>query len=355
MSYEIIDARIEEFQQGSWIAELVSAQSFGGSFTLNDGSLWQGTTLTERFDVYRYHTRVVGGAGKLAAIIQDKFYSGNVSLQVAVGDICNEGGERIGNVAMGIFLSTYQRIQGTVAAALSQLAAQFGLIWWIDRTGLVNMAQARPTSGDATGTRVSSDVDASIVLVDPVNVVLGASYDSSDSTAAMKSIQHVRWSQTDKKFSAEVYPLPFIFRQPTATAYDRMHNARVDKDNGDGTIDVIIDARYGEQKIPFFCGVPHSKTKFDGGEQVTVGYFAGNPNAPFAMATAQDTTASKAVARKGDGAGGGTIVLTFVGSGTLGGTYTPGDGSAQQTITPGSPITIKEAITSGSSRISVGD
>jgi hypothetical protein len=373
VSYEIIEAQIEEFQQATWVADLVSAMSFGGSgtFTLNDGSTWTGATVSERFDVYRYHTRVVGGAGKLGAIVQDKFYSGNVSLQVAVGDICNEGGESIGQVAPGIILTTYQRQQGTVAAALNQLAAEFGMIWWIDRNGLVNMNTARPTSGDANGTRISSDVDASIVLVDPVSVVLGASYDSSDSTAAMKAIQHVRWRQTDKQFSAEIYPVPFLYRPPTLTVYERMYNARVDKDNGDGTIDVIVDQRFGVTAVPFFCGVPHSKTKLDGGDQVTFGFFGGNPNAPFATTTAQDTTATKQVARNGDSTQSGEsddstfwnwmqAFMTIVQGAPI---PEPGNGSpsafqtALQAAFAASPFpsSLTGKITSGSDRLKVGD
>ncbi len=365
MTYSPLEARIEEFQQATWVAELVSDASFGSSntFQLNDGSTWSGVSVSERYDVYRYYTTVVGGAGKLGVVIPDKFYSGSVSLQIAVQDICTACGESVGQVTAGLFLSTFQRQQGSASVALDALAAAFGLIWWIDRSGLVNMAAARPTGAEATGTRTSSDVDASIVLTEPQGVKLGVGYDTSDSVVKMPVIQHVRWFQNGEKFTAQLYPLPFLFRNPVQTDYDCLYDATVQQDHGDGTGDFYVDSRF-YVTCRLFCGVPGAKVTMQAGDEVTVGFFGGNPQKPFALGMAQNSAATKQVARNMD-----NIKATLTG-------LAPGTMLQLATIlatafvcaAPGSPTTLNPAfaatapsldilgtITSGTSRISVGD
>jgi hypothetical protein len=357
MTYSPLEVRIEEFQQATWVAELVSDTSFGssGSFQLNDGSTWQGASVIERYDVYRYYTTVVGGAGKLGVVIPDKFYSGNVSLQIAVQDVCSACGESVGNVTAGLFLSTFQRQQGTASVALDAIASAFGLIWWIDRSGLVNMSAQRPVGAEASGTRTSSDVDASIVLTEPLNVTLGAAYDLADSLVQMPVIQHVRWKQNSDKFSAQLYPLPFLFKNPVQTVYDCMYDATVQQDHGDGTGDFYVDNRFFVT-CRLFCGVPGAKVTMDPGDVVAVGFFGGNPQAPFAMGMAQNSTAIKKVARNTD-----PIIATLaaaditalalmlkVGAG-------PALGSTIVATPTDLPLSGTCQINGGTSRISVGD
>jgi hypothetical protein len=295
----IIDAQVEEFEHGAWVADLSSLDAFSGSFDMA-GSKWTGTKVTERVDFSRYYTRVVGGAGKLGVTIADKYYAGNVALSVAVQDVCREAGETFGGAAPGLFLNTYERIRCKASEALDNLAKVFDLIWWIDRSGAVQMQKARPPSPDATGTRIASDSDASILLVEPSGVVLGAGYESTDPVAKLKPIRHVRWHYTSQRITAQLYPLPFLFRSPVQTIYAALYSARVDKDNGDGTIDVIADSRFGITRVPLLSGVPGSKVQVRAGELVTLGFFGADPQKPFAVAMGQDTSAAKKVARVGD-------------------------------------------------------
>jgi hypothetical protein len=74
----------------------------------------------------------------------DKYYAGNVALSVAVQDVCREAGETFGGAAPGLFLNTYERIRCKASEALDNLAKVFDLIWWIDRSGSVQMQKARP-------------------------------------------------------------------------------------------------------------------------------------------------------------------------------------------------------------------
>ncbi len=348
MTYSLIVATIEEFEQGTWVADLESQTSFDGSFQLLDGSQWAGTKVDERFEPYRYFTRVVGGAGKLGATLQDKYYSGNVSLQVAVGDVCQESGESLGTVTSGLFLSTYMRLQGSTTSALNAIAKAFGQIWWIGRDGKVNMAVKRPTGPDCSGGRISADTDASIVLAAPTGVLLGVGYDSTGTAAKMEQVRHVRWSLTQQHLRAQLYAVPFLFRDPAVTAYSCLYSALVDTDHGDGTIDVIADGRFGVTRVPLLCGVPGSKVTMMGGDQVTLGFLGGDPQKPFAVAMGQLETATKQVARNGD-----SVSVTFTTADAALILAPPGTSGGP--CSAAGNITVTGTITSGTSRISVGD
>ena len=357
----LISAQVEEFEQGAWVAEIVALESFSGSFTLFDGSTWTGTKVAERSEHAKFYTTVIGGQGHLGASVQDKYYAGNVALSIALSDLCNEGGETPGQATPGLFLSTYQRQAGTLAEALDGMADAFGQIWWIDRTGTLQMNTARPVGQEATGDRVSSDTDASAVLVNPQNLTLGSSYAVSDSGATMQTIRHIRWSQTPQRFSAQIYPVPFLYRPPVQTKYDRHYQAIVQVDNGDGTVDVIADnGRFGVTKVPLLCGVPGSKVKTKPNEVVTLGFFGGNPQKPYAVAMQQNTAATKQVARNTDP----VKVTISVSNGKLAAlaamiTAPPGGGgpctATPGLIPPADSLDLTGTITQGSNRLMVDD
>lgn len=340
----VVEATIEEFEQGAWVADLISVDQFDGSFQLN-GEAWTGTMVSERLEFERYHTRVIGGKNNLSKALLDKFYSGSVSLQIAAGDACREGGESLGSAQAGVFLQTYQRQRGPLYAALDSLALAFGLIWWIDRAGAVNLSISRPVSGEAKGLRISSSYDSVLLREPETSVKLGAVYDG-------KPIRHLRWEYTPKRFEARVYFVPFLFRAPVETKYDRTYSALVDRDNSDGTIDVIADARFGVTKVRLLAGVPGSKVKMMPGEEVTLGFFGGDPQKPYAVAMAQNLSATKEVARKGD-----TIQSTQSVPPNAFWTWIAAAGSVLSGLGVAAPIPtqLDGTITSGSQRLKVGD
>lgn len=350
----MISATIEEFEQGTWVAELIGTEAFDGSFTLPDGSVWTGTKLSERVEFQQYHTIVVGGAGLLGAVVKDKYYSGNVALSVAISDLCEEAGETAGAVSPGVFLSTYQRQAGPATEALDAMAHAFNQVWWIGRDGKLQMAASRPPASEATGERVSSDVDASFILVNPTTLQLGASYAPTDPIGQLGSVRHIRWRLTPDRFQAQVYALPFLFRSPTNTKYSRSYDAVVQADNGDGTVDVYADSnRFGVSKVQLLCGVPGAKVKVKAGEKVTLGFFAADPQKPYCFCMAQNTGATKAVARNGDSV---KVTLDATAISTLAPFISapPGAGGGPCTGLPGS-VDVNGTVTQGTSRIMVDD
>lgn len=336
-----VEATIEEFEQGAWVADLVSLEEFDGSFDLGDVT-WTGAKVSSNKEGDRNYTRVVGGAGKLSAVLEDKYYDGSVTLQAAVQDICREAkSETFGGAVAGVQLTTYERLKGPAYTALDALASALAMMWWVGRDGGVNVQLARPVAALADGLRVAVDAN-SVTLADPKGVELGGTYGDD----APQPIRHIRWMFSNATLKAQIYFVPFLFRAPVQTSYDCLYNAAVDKDNGDGTIDVIAAARFGVTKVPLFCGVPGSKVKVKGGEQVMLGFFGGDPQKPYAVAMAQDTSAAKKVGRVGD-----KVTVTIpAGSFLVSCSGTPAVG-----VTNVNPVDVDGTIKAGTERLMVGD
>lgn len=347
----MIDLVVEEFEQGAWVADLQDTEPFAGTFDL-DGETWRGAAVSTRQEDDRHITRIVGGAGALGEVLPDKYYDGNVSLSQVVQHVCSAAGETMGTVQSGVFVTQYQRQRGTAANALEQLAQTLGLMWWIDRAGAVTMQAQRSSGPEAEGVEVASRSNDSVVIVEPRNVRIGGTYEG-------RIIRHLRWRFEPKRFEVQAYFVPFIFRAPTANPYAQLYSAGVDRQNSDGTLDVIADGRFGVTKVPLLVGVPGSRVEVRPGEVVTLGFFGSDPQKPFCVAHGQDTDADRDVARVDDTVGAGTIQFAFgpgSGAATLAITYTPGDGGAPQVLATGNgTITIGEKITSGSPRLKVGD
>lgn len=341
---QIIELFIEEFESGSWIADVVSLDEFTGSFDFA-GVTWTGTLLSSQEYVDRIESKIIGGKNGISKTIQSQWYDGSVSVQVGVQDVCRLSGEMFGSAQAGRVLTTFQRQEGPAYEALDSIASAFGLKWWIGRDGQLNMLSER-TSNAAVVAEPGERRESSVMLTNPQTLELGATFDE-------KTIRHIRWRLTQDSFVAEAYFVPFIFRPPVNTKYSRMYNAKVDRQNSDDTIDVIADGKFGVTKVPLFCGVPHSKVKIDPGDQVILGFFGASPQKPFAVAMNQDTSAAKEVARKGDSVNGGTLTGVVTSFGPVQFVYTPvgglpGSPSATASLTGGQ-------ITSGSARIKIGD
>lgn len=343
---KLLSAVVEEFESGAWVASLISLDAFAGSFELN-GETWTGAAVSSSVDFERYHTTVVGGAGKLSTVLVDKFYDGNVSLQTAVSDVCRQCGETFDAATLGVFLSSFERLKGPAYAALDAMALAFSSLWWIGRNGKLSMKAARDVGPKAEGKAVSSLAD-SVLLSEPSNVQIGGTFGDDG-----KTIRHVRWEFSAETFQARLYSLPFIFRAPTRNDYDALYSAKVERQNADKTIDVIADGRFGVTKVKLFCGVPGSNVTVNAGEEVMLGFFGGDPQKPYCVAMAQDTTATKEVARNGDSV---KVTISAANISTLAPFINapPGAGGGPCTGLPGS-VDVTGTITHGSSRLKVGD
>lgn len=348
----MIDIVIEEYEQGTWVAEVTDLVPFVGSVVINGTDTWIGTAKSTQQEAEKFLTKVVGGRGGLSTAIPDWYSKGSVSLAAALATICTNAGETLGAVQAGKILPVYQRLRGTAAQALDELATTLNLIWWIGRDGTVNMATQRPVGPIATGVQEDGGGDDSVTLIEPIGVQIGGTYNG-------QTIRHIRWHQNGDRYAAQIYFVPFLFRSPLEqSTYACQYDAKVDKNNGDGTIDVIAAGRFGVTKVPLYAGVPGAKITVKPGELVTLGFLGANPQAPYAVAHGQNSAATKLVARVKDLVDAGTFQFASSIATDLVVTWTPGPGIIPPTpvVAPvGSPLPVKGIITSGSARIALDD
>lgn len=348
----MIAAVIEEYESGAWVADITDLNPYVGSFVLGNDT-WVGASVSEVIESGKYLNKIVGGAGGLATLLADAQYDGNVSLQAAVSQICAGAGEAMGAVQAGVFLTSYYRLRGTAAQALDRMADTKQLKWWIDRTGLINMRAARLPSAEAVGVFGPTSRDDSVIVTNPEIVQLGGTING-------QVIRHIRWEYTATSFRAVCYFVPFLWRSPAeASIYAAQYSAAVESVNGNGSINVIAAGRFGVKNVPLYAGIPGAKITVKPGELVTLGFFGGDPQAPFAVADGQNLAATKKVARTQDtvDVGSFTFVAGALGS-TLVVTWTPPVGTIPPTsvaVPISTPLPVVGIINSGSARVALDD
>jgi hypothetical protein len=352
----MISAIVEETYSGAWVADTVDTVAPIGSVPMPGTDPWSGTIVTTSQDGGRFYSRIVGGKGKLGSDITDKWYNGTLLADTVVADAVKESGETFGASSIGVRIDSWQRKAGSLGDALSQLVAVTGGVWWVARDGSVNVAQSR--SGNvvvpSSVTRVATDVDGSISLnlntaiVKPGDTWLG------------NTIRHVRHVLTSNTFSSQISftDLPDL---RLGLDYLRTYSARVDKQNSDGTLDVIVNGQFSVTSVRWLAGVP-AKVVVNPGDFVTLGWLGGDPRAPYSSLLEQ-TAGTKAAAGIGDTVDCGYLILPIQSFGT--GTVTippaiyfpPGPDAAfaadqVANIPPyGAAIHLQGVITSGQSRI----
>jgi hypothetical protein len=335
---------VEQFEQGAWIADVSDVDPLDGTFELA-GETWRGTVIDQANENGFYVGRVIGGAGKLSESVRDRYYDSRVTLREVVNGILSPVGETIGTVDSAT-VTTYMRLRGTVGAALETLARTYGVQWWVARDGRVNVG-VRPSGPDAQGVRVDSGPDGSVYLRNPENVDIGGTYDG-------QTIKHVRWTQTADVFECVLYFRAFADEPLTdALDYRTLHSALVHAQNADGTLDLVVGGRYTITNVQYLSGIPDSKIVVAAGDPVVLGFYNGDPRAPFAVATWQNAAATQGVARVNDTVAVGTISAQDSLGGPVTITYTPPGGAPTAVIGP-APTTLQGVITSGSSKVLLG-
>jgi hypothetical protein len=306
----MISATVEEVFSGSWVADTVDIAPPTGAFNLA-GSDWAGAVLDQSKDGGRYYARIVGGAGKLATQLADRWYNGTALADTIAADMVAEAGETLGTSALGTSADSWQRKAGTLGECLSQLVATLGGIWWVGRDGKVNLGPSRAGSDIpvTTVTVSSTDVDGSLVVSPNAGldgITPGAQWQG-------KIVKHVRWSLTPGNLSAALafHELP---SPPLTFDYFRTYSAKVDAQNGDGSLNVIVDAKFAVSNVKWLSGVP-AKVTINGGDSITLGWLGGDPRYPYTMGLAM-TDGTKAAAGKGDTVDIGYLVCPILGAGT---------------------------------------
>ena len=307
----MISATIEEMLRGAWVADTVDTAAPTGEFTTADGVGWSGAVFSQSLDGGRYYARIVGGKGKLATVLPDKWYNGTSLIDQIVSDAIAEAGEVLGTSDLGTRVDSWMRKSATLGETLSQIAATMGAIWWVSRDGKVNMSSTR-SGVDVPENAVnvtSSDVDGSVFL----NPFPAAPVIAPAGTWKGATIRHVRWVQVPENLTATL-----LFHEldspPLTWDYLRTYSAKVDRQNSDGSIDVIADSRFAVTNVKWLAGLP-GKIVVNGGDEVTIGWLGGDPRTPVAWGLKMGTD-GKAAARVDDTVDCGYLVFPLQGTGT---------------------------------------
>lgn len=306
----MISATVEELYSGAWVADTVDVVAPTGAFTLDNGTSWSGAVFSQSQDGGRFYSRIVGGKGKLAQTLLDKWYNGTSLIDQIAGDAISEAGESLGASSLGVRVDAWQRKAGTLGQALSQIVAIVGGVWWVDRAGLVQLATTRATGEirAETVSKAKTDVDGSVL------------FDTFPSTPAFtpgwtwegRQIRHIRWVQTPSNFQCAI-AFSDLESPPLTWDYFRSYSAKVDKQNSDGTLDVIVDGKFAVTNTKWLAGLP-GKIVINGGDEVELGWAGGDPRYPVAWGLKMSSD-GKAAARVDDTVDCGTLVIptTLVG------------------------------------------
>jgi hypothetical protein len=307
----MISATIEEMLRGAWVADTVDTVAPTGAFTTADGVGWSGAVFSQSLDGGRYYARIVGGKGKLATVLPDKWYNGTSLIDQIVSDAVAEAGETIGTSNLGTRVDSWMRKSTTLGQTLSQIAETMGAIWWVGRDGKINMSATR-SGVDVPEDSVnvtSSDVDGSVFL----NPFPAAPVIAPAGTWKGQTIRHVRWVQVPENITATL-----LFHElespPLTWDYLRTYSAKVDRQNADGSIDVIADSKFAVTNVKWLAGLP-GKIVINGGDEVTIGWLGGDPRTPIAWGIKMGTN-GKAAARVDDSVDCGWLVLPLQGAGS---------------------------------------
>lgn len=356
----MISAIIEEPYSGAWVADTVDTVAPTGSVSMpGTAAPWSGTIISSSQDGGRFYSRIVGGKGRLGEDkpITDKWYNGTLLADTVAQDAILEAGEVFGSSSLAIRVDSWQRKAGSLGDALSQLVSIAGGVWWIARDGSVNLAPARTGNviAPSTVSQTASDVDGSLTLN------LNSAIVSTGDTWLGRTIRHVRHTLTSNSFTSQISftDLPGL---RLGLDYLRTYSARVDTQNSDGTLDVIVNGQFSVTSVRWLSGLP-AKVVVNPGDLVTLGWLGGDPRAPYS-ALLEQTSGSKAASGIGDTVDCGYLVFPIQGTGV--GTvvlapllyFPPGDEGLQAAtlaaIPPlygAPPIHLQGFITSGQPRI----
>lgn len=139
----VLSARVSLPRVGAWVADVETEPGAApsGRVTLQLGALTLAGSVvrTGEFGA-RQHTRLVGGAGGLARVLDAKSYL-DVPASVVLGDLLAEAGERLAPGADAAFasrrLAHWARARGATSVGLSMLAASLDAVWRVLADGTV--------------------------------------------------------------------------------------------------------------------------------------------------------------------------------------------------------------------------
>lgn len=345
----------------------------GGALTMN------GTGTADVFnDTVR--ARVVAGAGGLPKTATPKFYR-QPTVKIVLQDLLTTAGETLSTTAsaavLGQTLPAWTVSQMPIADAIGLLMSEVNASWRMLPDGTFWCgAETWPDSG--LSLTIEKDDKAHQLL----EVTLEAPLLLPGTSINGRHISYIETHVDANKVVSRAW-------MTTPNSYDRLRDSSVAVTNSAvphidylgmyrcrvvaQSLDLLsLDLAPDDPRLPqagvtapLRHGLPGCKVQVPSGVYVRLGWDGGDQSKPYcALWDGGESPQSIQIAgntpaaRKNDPVGNGTIQFTFgagTGAATLVVVYTPGDGSAVQTLAAGSgTITLKELIQGGSSIVGLG-
>lgn len=244
--------------------------------------------------------RVIGGKGGLSTVLVERYYKGGSTVRTIIGDILRECGETLASASSAALLDqimpTWQRAAETAGDALTRLAVALGGNWRMTASGEVLLvgAETWPTVTLEHTLVPGSDALAGMYRIawpetTPDTLVPGVTFRGM----RVRYIVHELTPQGLRSEVRTIEPRGLLDRLRRARDgwYSRLWPGVVEKQNADGTVDVVIDGRFGETGVRLRHGLPGVTVLVAQGQQVLVGYEADDPKRPFAALWTSSGTA----------------------------------------------------------------
>jgi len=345
----------------------------------SSGPTFRGTIARAAAFEGRVELVVCGGSGglslepELAVDVTGAGYTGTpivVEGALVLGDILATSGDELSpDVDMtGLTLPRWQRVADYAGRAVSLLARAWGISWRVRADGLLWIgAETWPAYADESNVIEQGDaadvaeVSAALVVdrpdIAPGQTVGGRRIERVLYTLSGDALRARLTYQTSQRGGSLGSALRAALGEQ-AGLYSGTHLARVVQQRADGTLDLIPDTKAiggatGINRVPLRLGLATAHQTIKPGAVVALRFATssvfplGDPRLPFAETFADDATADRPIARKGDkvpiatlytsllGPPTGGLLLVFVSAASP---YDPEPASPVQIALPGASI-----------------
>lgn len=304
----ILMGRLEIPSDGAWWFDgiLSKGDNLVGPVTLSlDGVDWTGTVMQARADGAQLSVRIVGGAGGLGTLVQDRYQqSPSTTLRSVASEVAALGGETLADSAVDVKLGSWQRLRGTVGTALDDLVRVLGLRWRVNRLGQVAIYNPALVTDTVAGPGTLTDQGETWV---EYKITDGLTFEAPIFVDGFRA-EHVVLEITpkDTKIRLQNKTLRTTFRTLVPDrSHGRIYQARVTAQHG-ANVDVTVDApsaagngpggigptagQWALRNIPLWVGCPGASVTLNKNARVLVMFPDDDPRKTLAMLSPYDDT-----------------------------------------------------------------
>jgi len=298
---DILSVSIQEPRIGVWnaVVDVDSDEAISGTVKIAiDGVEWTGTVAKGDLHAGRFHAQVVGGAGKLATVLDAKFYQG-MPLSVVIDDLMLGTGEKLSSTSTADLrshtVSRWTRPQSKASASLKQVADEMVLSWRVLRDGTIwlgteSWASVSPTFDEID--RVPGR-DSLTIAPDAPSVLPGCTFSDRKVSRVTTYIKDDGLRQdilfeSDSGGSRVSEDMAAFVETLVGNRidYSRWYPAKVLKQAGDGSLELLPDAAKlrgtGLTRVPIRHGIPGVHVTVPAGGKVLLFFESGDPKLPAA-------------------------------------------------------------------------